>query len=90
MTRAQMVARYGSELLYAMHFRDVCIREGLCSRCTQDMYGYLMHIGFNKILPDDVFKYLVWANSCEINSDDAVNAVEVERVAHILRVKNLL
>lgn len=90
MTRVQMVARYGSELLYAMHFRDVCIREGLCGRCTQDMYGYLMHIGFNKILPDDVFKYLVWANSCEINSDDAVNAVEVERVAHILRVNNLL
>ena len=90
MTRAQMVARYGSEMSYAMHFRDICIREGLCGRCTQDMYGYLMHIGFNKILPDDVFKYLVWANSCEINSDDAVNAVEVERVAHILRVNNLL
>lgn len=90
MTRAQMVARYGSEMSYAMHFRDICIREGLCGRCTQNMYGYLMHIGFNKILPDNVFKYLVWANSCEINSDDAVNAVEVERVAHILRVNNLL
>ena len=49
-----------------------------------------MHIGFNKTLPDSVFKYLVWANSCEISSDDTVNAVEVERVAHILRVNNLL
>ena len=90
MTRVQMVARYGSEMSYAMHFRDICIREGLCGRCTQDKYGYLMHIGFNKTLPDSVFKYLVWANSCEINSDDAVNAIEVERVAHILRVNNLL
>lgn len=90
MTRVQMVARYGSEMSYAMHFRDICIREGLCGRCTQDMFGYLMHIGFNKTLPDNVFKYLVWANSCEINSDDAVNAVEVEGVARILRVNNLL
>lgn len=90
MTRVQMMTRYGSEMSYAMHFREVSIREGLCGRCSQDMYGYLMHIGFNKTLPDSVFKYLVWANSCGINSDDAVNAVEVEMVAHILRVNDLL
>ena len=38
MTRAQMVARYGSEMSYAMHFRDICIREGLCGSCTQDIW----------------------------------------------------
>lgn len=90
MTKIEMRQLYGSEMSYAMHFRRVCIDEGLCGRCTVDMYSYLSHIGFNKTLSEEVFRHLVWANSCEISPDDTVNKKEVQRITGILRVNNLI